>query len=177
MPIRAEVQRRAEYLERAVTEGRAPLWAVIAVVITLVGGSIALSVTWGAKHLIWTLVIILLALLAVLAEGSYRVGLRRDAQHAAPTDPEPSAKTGLEIVIDDEKLTPFPRGRITREREREWERLPPRIKADATVYAVHVTEFAWDPTGKLPGFTLIVGNGSRNYEVRPIRAAQDAPES
>ncbi len=82
MSFRAEVQRRAEYLERAVKEGVTPLWALIGVAITLIGGSVTLAAIWGVKHLIWTLVIVLLALLAVLAEGSYRVATHRDTKHA-----------------------------------------------------------------------------------------------
>jgi hypothetical protein len=82
MPFRAEVQRRAEYLERAMKEGVAPLWALIGVAITVIGGSVTLAVIWGVKHLIWTLVIVLLVLLAVLAEGSYRAATHRDTKHA-----------------------------------------------------------------------------------------------
>ena len=82
MPFRAEVQRRAKYLKRAVKEGVTPLWALIGVAITLIGGSVTLAAIWGVKHLIWTLVIVLLVLLAVLAEGSYRVAAHRDAKHA-----------------------------------------------------------------------------------------------
>ena len=53
--------------------GLTPLWAMIGVAITLIGGSVTLGALWGVRHLIWVPVIILLVLLAVLAEGSYRV--------------------------------------------------------------------------------------------------------
>ena len=33
---------------------------------------------------------------------------------------------------------------------RRGEQLQPRIRAGQTLYAVHVTEFAWDPTGSCP---------------------------
>jgi hypothetical protein len=82
MLFRAEVQRRADYLERAVKEGVTPLWALIGVAITLIGGSVTLAAIWGVKHLIWTLVIVLLVLLAVLAEGSYRVATHRETKYA-----------------------------------------------------------------------------------------------
>lgn len=83
MPVRAEVQRRAEYLGQAMKTGLSPLWAMIGVAITLIGGSLTLAALWGVKHLIWTPIIVLLVLLAVLAEGSYREARRRETEHAA----------------------------------------------------------------------------------------------
>jgi uncharacterized membrane protein len=76
-----EVERRAEYLGRAMKEGLTPLWALISVAITLVGGSVTVAVIWGVKHLIWVPIIVLLVLLVVLAEGSYRVARNRETEH------------------------------------------------------------------------------------------------
>jgi hypothetical protein len=81
MPVRAEVQRRAEYLGRAMKEGLTPLWAFIGVAITLIGGSVTLAAIWGVRHLIWVPIIVLLVLLAVLAEGSYRMARNRETEH------------------------------------------------------------------------------------------------
>jgi hypothetical protein len=50
--------------------GAAP---VIASYITLVaGGSVGLAFTWGRKHLIWGLVLLLAAVIVTILEGSYR---------------------------------------------------------------------------------------------------------
>lgn len=129
--------------------------------------------------------------------------------------------SGLEVVIDDEKLTPFPGVALIMEIEyhvtnydpvahmlrlkvegstfyfappgsgdppehaevryvygtiserRRWEQLPPRVRADETVRAVHVMRFAWDPTGRLPDYTLIISDGRREYTARPHGAVQN----
>jgi len=137
------------------------------------------------------------------------------------------AKAGLEVVIDDEKPTPFPGvgllleiefhvtnldpvphmlrqcmegsrtgpfyygppidredpehlrflheyGRISE--RRRWEQLPPRVRAGETVRGVYVIRFAWDPTGSLPDYTLIIKDGRREYRARPHGAAEIVPE-
>jgi hypothetical protein len=76
-----EVERRAEYLGRAMKEGLTPLWALISVAITLVGGSVTVAAIWGVKHLIWVPIIVLLVLLAVLTEGSYRMARNRETEY------------------------------------------------------------------------------------------------
>jgi hypothetical protein len=42
---------------------------------------VTVAVIWGVKHLIWVPIIVLLVLLVVLAEGSYRVARNRETEH------------------------------------------------------------------------------------------------
>ena len=51
MSVRSELQHRATHLGRTMKAGLSPLWAVIAVAIALVGGSVAITVAWGVRHL------------------------------------------------------------------------------------------------------------------------------
>jgi hypothetical protein len=148
-----------------------------------------------------------------------------DENHRDPSTVRPQETTslesplnGLEVVIDDERVTPFPglasileveyhvtnhdpvphylrrsaRGRdfyfpsnesspehdrfrsayaAISERERR-ELLPSRVRVGETVHGVYVMEFAWDPTGKLPDYTLIISDGRRDYSARPHGAPE-----
>jgi hypothetical protein len=82
MPVRAEVQRRAEHLGRSMKAGLSPLWVIVTAAVAVVGGSALLAALWGVKHLIWGLIILLVAAFAVLAEGSYRLSRSRGSEHA-----------------------------------------------------------------------------------------------
>ena len=82
MPVRAEVQRRAEHLGRSMKAGLSPLWVIITAAVAVVGGSALLAALWGVRHLIWGLIILLVAAFAVLAEGSYRLSRSRGTEHA-----------------------------------------------------------------------------------------------
>jgi hypothetical protein len=57
------------------------------------------------------------------------------------------------------------------ERERR-EPLPPRVRAGETVHGVYVMEFAWDPTGKFPDYTLLISDGRHEYSARPYGATE-----
>lgn len=82
MPVRAELQRRAEHFAGVMKAGLSPIWVVATAVVALVGGSVLLSLLWGVRHLLWGLVILLVVLVFVVIEGSDRIGQRRDAKHA-----------------------------------------------------------------------------------------------
>jgi hypothetical protein len=129
-------------------------------------------------------------------------------------------KTGLEVVIDDEKLTPFPgmalimeiefhvtnhdpvphslirraiRGishnplpstnapeygpvlqmyGMIRERRRA-DLLPNRVGAGRTVHGVFIEMYGWDPSSRLPDYTVIIGDGRHIYTARPHGAGED----
>ncbi len=53
--------------------GLPPLWAAVLAAVALVGGSVAVSVAWGVRHLIWGIVIALVLLVVVITEGSFRM--------------------------------------------------------------------------------------------------------
>lgn len=82
MPVRAEVQRRAGHLGRSMKAGLPPLWVIITAAVAVVGGSAVLAALWGVKHLIWGLIILLVAAFAILAEGSYRLSRGDGMEHA-----------------------------------------------------------------------------------------------
>jgi len=66
--------------------GLRPLWAVIAVVVVLIGGSVLAGFEWGFKHWLIGLVVALGLLAGVTVEGSYRLHRRtqRPARERAP---------------------------------------------------------------------------------------------
>jgi hypothetical protein len=68
----AELQHRAQHFSRIMKTGLRTLWVVAGALVTIVGGSLVITFAWGAKHLLWGLVIALIAGLVVLTEGSYR---------------------------------------------------------------------------------------------------------
>jgi hypothetical protein len=68
----AELQHRAQHFGRIMKTGLRTLWVVAGALVTIVGGSLVITAAWGAKHLLWGLVIALIAGLVVLTEGSYR---------------------------------------------------------------------------------------------------------
>lgn len=135
MPPHLEIQRRLSHLSRSMKAGLSPLWAVIAGAVVVVGGDLVITFAWGVRHWSCGLIIFLLVLLAVLAEGSYRLARGDEADRAEQLaalkrersvgsnaleaarhletlrqtniDPAPT-KTGLEVVIDDNKPTWFP---------------------------------------------------------------------
>ena len=102
MPFRAEVQRRAAHLSRSVKAGLSPLWFVLTAAVALVGGSAALAALWGARHLVWGLVIFLVILVIVVTEGSYRAATDRETKRSgrvAELEDERDAKANeLEVV-------------------------------------------------------------------------------
>lgn len=55
---------------------------------------------------------------------------------------------------------------------RRAEQLPPRVRAGEMVRAVYVKEFSWDPSGRLPDYTLIISDGRRDYRARPVGAEE-----
>ena len=57
---------------------------------------------------------------------------------------------------------------------RQAERLPPRVRAGETVRGVYVMKFGWDPSGRLPDYTLIINDGRREYRARPLGADETA---
>ncbi len=64
-------------------------------------------------------------------------------------------------------------GAISQRRERD--RLPRRVRPGETVHGVYVTEFAWNPnpSRRLPDYKLLISDGRREYEARPIGADRD----
>jgi hypothetical protein len=65
---------------------RAGFWTVptvVSYVILIVGGSVALTFTWGRKHLLWAIVLVLIAIIVVTLEGSYRESRRAEDEHLA----------------------------------------------------------------------------------------------
>jgi hypothetical protein len=83
MSVRSEFQHRATHLGRSMKAGLSPLWAVITGTVALVGGSVAITVAWGVRHLYWGLVIALVLLVVLL--------LFRRAKSPAPA-PTPSVQ-------------------------------------------------------------------------------------
>jgi hypothetical protein len=174
----------------------------------------------------------------VLAQGPYarlmaridaRIGVldvlirnlqkRQDARPVATATPH-----GLEVVIDNERPTPFPGRALILEIEfhvtnhdpvghplsmrleggrpffppdgdpddpeylrisrihgemsqrRSQESLPPHVDAGQTVRGVLVNDFGWDPAHDLPGYTLIIWDGRREFRGRPHGAAEAKEE-
>lgn len=56
--------------------------AIISYVALVVGGSIALTFTWGRKHLLWGVVLLLAAVVVTILEGSYQEARRLEEKHA-----------------------------------------------------------------------------------------------
>jgi hypothetical protein len=81
MAIRHEIQHRVKHLGRSIQAGLSPLWVVIAAAVAVVGGSVLITVAWGARHLVWGMVILLVIIAAVITEGSYRLSRQAEATH------------------------------------------------------------------------------------------------
>jgi len=65
------MQERFAYWFRVMLAGiQAPI-ALVSLIVLVVGGSVALSIPWGQKHLPWGIVALLAAIVVTLAEGSY----------------------------------------------------------------------------------------------------------
>lgn len=122
---------RSRFWWRAVRQGTASLntsagWLSLVVLALGVAAGITVPLVLHVSHWV-TAVIILGAALVVVAEGSYLEWkatdeLRRKAESAlggaqAEHEIQPPPKTGLEIVIEDEKQTPFPGAAIVLEIE------------------------------------------------------------
>lgn len=82
MPVHPEVRHRATHLSHSVKAGLPPLGAAIAILATLIGGDILITLEWGVRHLYWGLIIFLLVLFVVAVEGTYREGRRHETDHA-----------------------------------------------------------------------------------------------
>jgi hypothetical protein len=135
VPVRAELQRRAEHFYGVVKAGLSPIWVAVTAALTLVGGSALLSLLWGVRHLLWGLVILLAILVFAVIEGSYRESRHRDENHASQVarleqdrdairteledarraavaigghGAEAPSKHGLEVAIDNEVPTARP---------------------------------------------------------------------
>jgi hypothetical protein len=59
--------------------------------------------------------------------------------------------------------------------ERRSGEVPRRVPARGTVHGVYVTTFAWNPRRSLPDYTLVVGDGRRDFPVRPHGVAESMP--
>src|SRR5260370_25145021 len=55
---------------------------------------------------------------------------------------------------------------------RRGDDLPKSVRAGETVRGVYVVEFDWNPTRKLPDYTLVISDGRREFPVRPHGAAE-----
>jgi hypothetical protein len=53
--------------------------------------------------------------------------------------------------------------------------VPGRVRPGETVRGFYVATFAWNPRLKLPGYTLVISDGRRDFRVRP-RGAADSVE-
>jgi hypothetical protein len=56
---------------------------------------------------------------------------------------------------------------------RRTDQLPNRVQAGETVRGVLIERFAWDSSGKLPDYTLIITDGRRQYTARPLGADEE----
>jgi hypothetical protein len=89
--IRREMQHRASHLGHSMKAGLPPLWAAIAAALALVGGSVAITIAWGARHLYWGLILLLLIIVAVITEGSYQESKRAEVAHEAALEAQSKA--------------------------------------------------------------------------------------
>jgi hypothetical protein len=63
---------RIKHWSRLLWVGCRAVPAIISYITLVVGGSVALTFTWGRKHLFWSIVLLLAAVVVTLLEGSYR---------------------------------------------------------------------------------------------------------
>ena len=78
MFVYLELQRRVKHAAHLMRAGFPSLWAVAGVIAFFVGGSLLLTLTWGIRHLIWGLIIVLVVIISLLIEGSYRESRKGD---------------------------------------------------------------------------------------------------
>lgn len=78
MFVYLEIQRRAKHAAHLVRAGFPSLWAVAGAIAFIVGGSLLLTLTWGIRHLVWGLIIVLVVIILLLTEGSYRESRKTD---------------------------------------------------------------------------------------------------
>ena len=75
-------------------------------------------------------------------------------------------------ITDDSEDAPLWQAfRVISERRRGDE-LPTSVGSGETVRGVQVVEFGWDPVHNLPDYTLIIGDGRREFPVRPHGAVE-----
>jgi hypothetical protein len=76
--------------------------AIVSLIILIVGGSVALTFGWSRKHLLWGIVFLLLAVVVVIMEGSYRVFRRAEDELAA----ERAGRSATEASLRAERERP-----------------------------------------------------------------------
>lgn len=81
MPVRSEIQRRANHFGRLIWAGLPRLWAVATACLAVVGGSVVITLAWSVKHLLWGLIAALAIMLIVITEGSYRMFRTSEEDH------------------------------------------------------------------------------------------------
>jgi hypothetical protein len=64
--------RRFAYWWRVVRAGSLVVWSIVGVILAFVGGSLLLTTDWALKHRLWGVILVAVAILAAVLEGSYR---------------------------------------------------------------------------------------------------------
>lgn len=128
MPLRLEVSQRARHLGRCLTMGLSRLWAVVAVAVAFVGGSVLLAFAWGLRHLYWGSLVLVLVLLVVIIEGSYRESRRAEEEHQDGLAAEPEKLTAAGKAATDETVTVAKRRAILRSAGHETPDLVAKIE-------------------------------------------------
>jgi Ca2+/Na+ antiporter len=75
--------RRIKHWGRVIHAGFWTLPAIVSYIILIVGGSVALTFSWSRRHLLWGIVLLLLGVVVVVLEGSYRESKRAEDEHKA----------------------------------------------------------------------------------------------
>jgi hypothetical protein len=90
---------------------RHPLWATIAVVVVLIGGSVLAGLRWGFRHWPIGLAVLFGILVLVTVDGSYRVHRRAEKTHAEEIAAE-RAKREAKVGAPSSDMSPQRRSAI-----------------------------------------------------------------
>jgi hypothetical protein len=63
---------RFAYWWRVVRAGSLVVWSIVGVILAFVGGSLLLTTDWALKHRLWGVILVAVAILGAVLEGSYR---------------------------------------------------------------------------------------------------------
>ncbi len=95
------MRRHVGYWFEAITRGFPSLVYVSGLLTLAIGGSVAVVVLWGKDHIVWSVVILLSALVVLLGEGAAAIGRERDnakdaaQRSSAATRPARGKTTGF----------------------------------------------------------------------------------